>query len=283
MSMTWTPLPLALENALAPIYYSAINIKYLTAFWQKYQSEFPDLVVSIKGGLNVTRLVPEGSKAFIDRSVDTIVRHFPKDQPRPKLIFEIARVDPKTLYEETIGYIKEHVDNDTIYGISLSEVGVGSIQKALSVAPVECVEIEFSLICQDILQNGVLQELWENNVVVVAYSPLGRGLRLQGHHRPVFREKLPHKLQVGRLVAEVRSCKGHSLDSLALSWILSGISKVANIVPIPSGSTPEKVDANLGSIVESTREDLDKISAISAAHPVQGYRYNEHHASLEFA
>lgn len=148
----------------------------MTAFWQKYQSEFPDLVVSIKGGLNVTRLVPEGSKAFIDRSVDTIVRHFPKDQPRPKLIFEIARVDPKTLYEETIGYIKEHVDNDTIYGISLSEVGVGSIQKALSVAPVECVEIEFSLICQDILQNGVLQELWENNVVVVAYSPLGRGL-----------------------------------------------------------------------------------------------------------
>lgn len=58
---------------------------------------------------------------------------------------------------------------------------------------------------------------------------------------------------------------------------------MANILPIPSGSTPEKVDANLGSIVESTREDLDKISAISAAHPVQGYCCNEHHASLKFA
>lgn len=329
MSLTWTPKPVPLEDALKTMYYTAskynvrfynggefygpdeINLKYLAAFWEKYQKEFPDLVVSIKGAMNVETLAPDGSKASIEKGIAVILKHFPKDKARPKLIFEIARVDPKVPYDETIGYIKAHLEKGDIDGISLSEVGVGSIQKALSVAPIECVEIELSLICQDIFHNGVLEELSKNNVAVIAYSPLGRGFLTERtandfdsfynlcHREGDFRgyidkfseKNYPANCKYVSKLQEFAHKKGTTLESLALSWILSvseqvdfqGIKKVSKIIPIPSGSTSEKVDANLGHILKLSRADLDEITAIGKEYPIQGMRYNEHHASLEFA
>lgn len=324
MSMTWTPKPVPLEDAIATMYYSClkynirflnggefygpnkINLQYLAAFWEKYQKEFPDLVVSIKGAIDTKTLTPDGSKESIDKGIASILEYFPQSASRPKLIFEIARVDPKVPYDETIGYIKAHVDSGAIDGISLSEVGVGSIQKALAVAPIECVEVEFSLICQDIFQDGVLKELSEKNVTVVAYSPLGRGFLtdrtandfdsfynlchregdIRGYIDKFSEKNYKHNTQYVAKLQEFAHKKGMSLEALALSWILSvsgqtdfqGIKKVTKIVPIPSGSTPEKVDANLGSLVVLDRADLDEITAIGLEFPIKGYRYNEAHA-----
>lgn len=329
MSLTWTPNPVPLEEALETMHYVAskynvrffnggefygpdeINIKYLAAFWEKYQKEFPDLIVSIKGAGDTKTLAPGGSKEAIAKSVGAILRHFPKDKARPKLFFQSARVDPKVPYDETIGYINEHVKNGDIDGISLSEVGVGSIQKALSVAPIDCVEIELSLICPDIFYNGVLEELSKNNVAVIAYSPLGRGFLTERtandfdsfykliHREGDFRgtidkfseENYSANTKFVSKLQEFAHKKGTTLESLALSWILSiseetdfqGIKKVAKIIPIPSASTTEKVDANLGHILKLSRAELDEITAIGKEYPIQGLRYNEHHASLEFA
>ena len=60
-------------------------------------------------------------------------------------------------------------------GISLSEVGANSIRKAASVHKISAVEVEFSLFCTDILENGVAKACAELNIPIVAYSPLGRG------------------------------------------------------------------------------------------------------------
>lgn len=76
-----------------------------------------------------------------------------------------------------------------------------------------------------------------------------------------------------------------------MSWILAlsentdlyGIKKIAKVVPIPSGSTPEKVDANLGLVVDLTHDDLEEIAQIAKNYPIQGYRYNAHHKAFEFA
>lgn len=329
MSLTWSPTPATLDDALKTMHYTAskynvrffnggefygpdeINLKYLAAFWEKYQNEFPDLIISIKGAMNIQTMTPDGGKESIDNGIATILKYFPKDKARPKLMFQIARVDPKVPYDESVGYIKTHVDNGDIDGISLSEVGVGSIQKALSVAPIDCVEIEFSLFCQDIFHNGVLEELSNNNVAVVAYSPLGRGFLTErtandfdsffkvinregdfrGHIDKFSAENFPVNCKYVSKLQEFAHKKGTTLESLALSWILSvsgqedyqGIKKVAKIVPIPSGSTPDKVDANLGNVVKLSRADLDEITAIGKEYPVQGLRYNKHHANLEFA
>lgn len=86
-----------------------------------------------------------------------------------------ARVDPNTPIEETIGYIAEYVKAGKLGGISLSEVGANSIRKAAGVHKISAVEVEFSLFCTDILDNGVAKACAELNIPIVAYSPLGRG------------------------------------------------------------------------------------------------------------
>lgn len=330
MSLTWTPTPAPLEQALETMHYSASkygvrffnggefygpdlnNILILAEFWKAYHKEFPDLTISIKGGCDLKTLAPDGSKPSIKRSVDNILKFFPREMnPRPKLIFEMARVDKTVPYDETIGFIKTHVDAGEIDGISLSEVGIDSIRKALSVSPIQFVELELSLICQDILDNGILRELSEQNITVVAYSPLGRGFltertandfdsfyklcRREGDVRGMI-DKFSEKNYWGNTkfaakLQEFAHKKNTTLEVLALSWILAlsentdlyGIKKIAKVVPIPSGSTPEKVDANLGLVVDLTHGDLEEIAQIAKNYPIQGYRYNAHHKAFEFA
>lgn len=78
-------------------------------------------------------------------------------------------------YEETIGYIAEYVKAGKVGGISLSEVTADLIRRAAAVHKISAVEVEFSLFCTDILDNGVAKACAELNIPIVAYSPLGRG------------------------------------------------------------------------------------------------------------
>ncbi|KAJ8143170.1 hypothetical protein OY671_003684 [Metschnikowia pulcherrima] len=330
MSLTWTPKPKTQQEAIDAIKYvldehqvrfvnggefygpDFINLKYLSAFWEMHGHEYPDLVISVKGGIDVTKLIPDGSKESITRSVQNFASYFPKEKSqRPVLIFEIARVDLNVPYEQTIGYINEFVENGVIDGISLSEVGVGSIEKAVSTAPISAVEVEFSLLCQDIIQNGVLQKAAENNLTIVAYSPLCRGFLtdrtandfqaffdlcqqpgdIRGH---IDRFSKEHFFENSKIVAKLKEfavSKNTTLESLALSWIVAhseledynGIKKFPKIVPIPSGSTAEKIDQNLGSIISLTKQDLADIKQITDANEVKGYRYNAQAKHLDFA
>lgn len=328
--MTWTPNPKPFADAHATIKYALdkhnirflnggefygpdnLNLKLLGEFWTKYGKEYPDLVISIKGGIDLATFTPDGSKASIDRSVKSIASFFPAEKSlRPTLIFEIARVDSRVPYGDTVGFIYDHVKSGVIDGISLSEVGVGSITKALAVAPISCVEVEVSLMCQDVFDNGVVKVLSEHLVPIVAYSPLCRGFLtdqtakdldaffkltqtpgdIRGHLDRFSAENFPNNLKVVTKLYEFAHSKNTTLEALALSWIVSvggqdnyaGFSKVCKIFPIPSGSTPEKIDKNLGSIVQLSKDDLKEIKAITDAHEIVGYRYNAASKHLDFA
>lgn len=330
MSLTWTPTPKSLEESLEIINYSCskydirflnggefygpdlINLKYLLAFWKKYASEYPDLVISVKGGISVERMGPDGSEENLTRSIENFASFFPKEKSkRPTLIYQQARVDPDTPYETSIATINKFVEKGVIDGISLSEVGVGSINKATSVATVSCVEIELSLLCQEIFENGVLKELSDKGITVVAYSPLCRGFLtdrtvndfdsffelcnrpgdIRGHIPRFTKEHFHTNLKIVQKLYEFAQKKNISLESLALSWVISlsgqenyrGIKKVAKIVPIPSGSTPDKVDLNLAHIVKLTRADLDEILEITDNNKPSGDRSSKEIKHLEFA
>jgi pyridoxine 4-dehydrogenase len=325
MSLTWTPKPKPIDEQINILkFVSDYGIKFLNGgefygendvnlkLFQKFLAgNTPEvnrqLVVSIKGGFGPTG--PDGSKEGVSRSIDNILSYFPADiKNRPKLIFEMARVDVKVPYEQTLGYINEYVKSGKLDGISLSEVGVGSIQKAISIASISCVELELSLFTQDILNNGILQILSEHNITVIAYSPLARGLltdytvenpdtfldnvpdgdfkKSTGRFQP---DNFKHNLHLLKLLYNfAHDVKKVSLESLALSWIVSlsqrknfrNFKQVSKIVPIPSGSTPEKITKNLSNIVELTDDDLKTIDDFCTQHPVKGLRYDENHEKL---
>ncbi|KAG7192065.1 uncharacterized protein KQ657_002423 [Scheffersomyces spartinae] len=331
MSMTWTPTPPPTEKSIETLKYVTgekgvsllnggefygsdfANLKLIKKFLDSNEGGInSQLVIGIKGALNNATLAPDGSKESVVRSVNTLTEYFPVDMPnRPKMLFEIARVDPNIPYEDTIGYIADFVKEGKIDGISLSEVGLGSIAKACNVFPISCVELELSLLCQDLITNGILQELSSRQIPIVAYSPLCRGLLTDSHvkNQNSFHDNLhPHDMKnhlekfskenyganmklVNALHEFAHQKKKTSLESLSLSWIVAisgrsnfnGISKVTRILPIPSGSSKEKIDNNLDNIVELTDEDLKEINEISEKYPVQGLRYNAAHEKFTFA
>ncbi|KAI3406880.2 hypothetical protein KGF56_000172 [Candida oxycetoniae] len=324
MSMTWKPNPPPFEQSIETLEFVTSHPEFSTKLLNggefygpddanlKLLKEFVDqnppelnkqLIISIKGGCNAKTLHPDGSRASISRSIENVASYFPPKGQRPTLLFEIARVDSKVPYEETIGYIKEYVDKGVIDGISLSEVGIKSLKKAISVAPISCVELELSLFSQEVFDNGILEELSKTRIPMIAYSPLCRGILtdstaenpekflqnikesgdirniLDRFQSETFNKNLPALQALYKFAHEV---KHTSLESLSLSWILKvseqknfrGIKQITKILPIPSGSTKQRVESNFGSIVQLTDDDLQQIEEILKQHPIHGLRYN---------
>lgn len=98
----------------------------------KYFTQYPDnaekVVLSIKGGLKVGQLVPDGSEENIRRSVDNSLRLL--DGKKKIDIFECARQDPNFPVEHTVVVLAEYVKEGKIGGIGLSEVDAETIRRA---------------------------------------------------------------------------------------------------------------------------------------------------------
>ncbi|EZG70565.1 aldo/keto reductase [Gregarina niphandrodes] len=327
MSMTWRPEPPCLSESVKTLSHVAskytnffnggefygvdnLNLKLLRQFLEdclRNPVKRGPLILSIKGAVDFAAQGPDGSKAGIDRSIANIVSHlndvrdkYPKDQ-RPQLLFEMARVDPRVPYTESIGYIYEHVKNGDIDGISLSETGAKTIEAAASVAPISAVEVEFSLVAQDIRHNGVLDTCKRLGIPIVAYSPLGRGLLtkycVEDPQR--FLDAIPegdmrkaHKLEkflpenfahnAKCLQALQEYAQKHykaDLEQLAVAYIVKiSAQNSANgeptIIPIPSGSTIDKIDRNFKATPPLTDEDINNIHELLDTYKIIGLRYN---------
>ena len=63
-----------------------------------------------------------------------------------------------------------------IGGILLSEVSEKTIRRSANVHQIGMVEAEVSLWSRDIFQNGVAETCKELGIVILAYTPLGRGM-----------------------------------------------------------------------------------------------------------
>lgn len=321
MSMMWRPSPIPIEKCLKTLKFVASdpklgtkilnfgdfygpnnsNLKLLQEFLNSSdQDTLPELIISVKGALDIQKFRPDGSKEGITKSINNLLSYLPKTPKRPQILFEAARVDPRVPYKDTISFIADFVKKGVIDGISLSEVNAGQIKEAASVFPISCVEVELSLMTKDILHNGVLETCSSLNIPIVAYSPLLRGLLTDyaAENGERFYELIKEgdvRKFIGRFQKEnfdanlvlikelydfAHSVKKTSLESLAISWILklsesdsfSGINKVTRIIPIPSGSSIEKFKNTVGGIVELTDSDMEEIADICAKRDVQGSR-----------
>lgn len=321
MSMTWTPNPPPIQQSVEVLDYvrtkygvkffngstyyqmgpEKTNLKLLREFCLKAQD--PDLVISIKGGTELAASGYRGDKEFIDKEIDLINSFFDDLPVKPKIIYQIGRGDSKVPYEESVKYIYDNVKNGKIDGISLSEVSAETFKKAVQIAPISTLEIEFSLFTQDIISNGILEEASKHNVVIVAYSPLCRGILTDfaAEHddflSTISELDIRKKLGLGKFLPENfqknKVCldklysfahkKGTSLESLALSYIkavskskeFEGIANIPQIIAIPSGSTKEKIDKNFGNLINLSVEEIKDIQDILHKNPIHGLRYNQ--------
>lgn len=146
-----------------------------------------------------------------------------------------------------------------------------------------------SLWSTDILENGIAQTCAELKIPVVAYSPLGRGV-LTGSvtsladipagdiRRRMSRfqeENFQHNMKLINEVNSMASRKGVPPGQIALAWVRSLSDKpgMPTIIPIPGGTTVDKVVQNMDGPKLLSDEELAEIDAILKEHTVAGARY----------
>jgi aryl-alcohol dehydrogenase-like predicted oxidoreductase len=193
------------------------------------------------------------------------------------------RVDPKTPIEETVGAMKELVQEGKVRYLGLSEASAQTIRRAHAVHPIAAVQSEYSLWTRDV-EDEVLPTLRELGIALVAYSPLGRGF-LSGRfsspeeldegdfrrYGPRFSgENLKHNLQLAERVKQLAQEKGVTPGQLALAWVLS---RGEQVLPIPGTKRVSYLEENLKAAdIELTPEESERIAqAIPAA---AGDRYD---------
>jgi len=244
-------------------------------------------LLSIKGGLAKNEFRPDGSEENLRRSVDDCLKALKGTKSID--IFECARQDPNTTIEQTVTILAKLVKEGKIGGIGLSEVDAETIRRAHKVHPIAAVEVELSLWSLDILENDVAKTCAELNIPVVAYSPLGRGA-FTGQISSVndipegdFRRHVPkfhdgnyeHNLKLIQEVVRLAKNKGLAPAQIALAWIrtLSNKPGLPTIIPIPGGTTKDKVIQNLEGVQTLTDEEFAEINALLKNHQVKGTRY----------
>ncbi|KAG4424389.1 hypothetical protein IFR04_002445 [Cadophora malorum] len=263
------------------------SLTLLNKYFTMYPEDAEKVVLSIKGGL--VNMKPNGTPEGVKTSIENCLRLL--DGKKSIDIFECARVDKNTPIETTMKALEEFVKAGKIGGIALSEVSADSVKRAAKVTKIVAVEVELSLWSTDILSNGVAAACAENNIPVVAYSPMGRGMLTgqikspddipEGDMRKTMPRFLPENfsrnLDLVKELENLAKQNGCTPAQLALAWTRSISKRNGNpeIIPIPGATTAERVFENSKDVTLSS-EELKAIESILSSFSVAGQRYDSH-------
>jgi aryl-alcohol dehydrogenase-like predicted oxidoreductase len=185
------------------------------------------------------------------------------------------RMDPGTPVEETVGALKELIEQGKILHYGLSEAAPETIRRANAVHPVAAIQTEYSLWTRD-PEAEVLPTARELGIGFVPYSPLGRGF-LTGTIRSLdqlsdddFRrfnprfegDNLEANIRIVEQVDEVARELGAKPGQVALAWLLA---KGDDIAPIPGTTKVENLEQNVAAAeLELSPEQLARLDAVAA-------------------
>lgn len=191
------------------------------------------------------------------------------------------RVDPAVPIEETVGAMKELVEEGKVLHLGLSEAGPDTIRRAHAVHPISVLQSEYSIWTRD-PEAGVLEVLRELGIGLVAYSPLGRGF-LTGAISSVadlseadYRSSSPRFAEEAfaqnmRIVDAVKDVAGE-LDAtpaqVALAWILA---QGDDIAVIPGTKRVTRLDENVAA--DAVTLSADQLARLSSLPTPVGDRY----------
>ncbi|KAI5480326.1 hypothetical protein MNV49_001285 [Pseudohyphozyma bogoriensis] len=228
----------------ADVYGAGENEKLIGAVLKETGDRDKVFVVTKYG---ITPNGPDGSPEYAAKAIDASIERlgFAPDA------WALHRIDRKIPIEKIVeGLVAAQKAGKTKF-IGLSEVTADELRKAHAIHKIDFIEIEYSPWTLTNEKNGVLAAAKELGVVVLAYSPLGRGFLTgrykkfedfanEGDSRTGFprhqKEVWEHNYKLVHLLEEFAAKKGATASQVALAWL---IAQGDNIVPIP-GTKSEK-------------------------------------------
>ncbi|KAL7621872.1 hypothetical protein AAE478_007372 [Parahypoxylon ruwenzoriense] len=179
-------------------------------------------------------------------------------------LYYVHSVNPETPIEETMRALVELKSEGKIKYIGLSNVTSTTLRRAVKIAPVAAVQVEYSAFSRDIegpAGTNLLATCRELGVAVVPSTPLGRGLLTATFSKgeaisdakdirplaiPRFQEANRAKnTQVITQFKAFADRKGCTVSQLALAWLLK---QGTDIFPIPGTKKIEYLEQNWGAL-----------------------------------
>lgn len=233
-----------------------------------------EVVVATKVGFVGSSRDPrpvDGSPQHIARSLDSSLARLGTDRVD---LYYLHRVDRDVPIEESVGAMAQLVETGKVRHLGLSEVALGTVERAASVHPIAAVQIEYSLMTRD-AELELIPGCERLGVGVVGYSPLGIGFLTGSYENPgeapagsrlpkqprMQMEALEANLVMLNRLKQLATRAGVTPAQLALSWILSG----GRVVPIPGSSRVRHLEENLGAL--DLEVDPEVFTALDAAFP----------------
>lgn len=223
------------------------NVQLVGKYFEKFPEDKDKICLSIKGDLNLERFTPDGSAEQLQNDIEKISKYIGKTGKKLD-IYCLGRIDPNLGVEVSVQALKKYLDAGDNKGICLSECSAESIRKALKIAPICAVEIEYSLWSREAEENGVFQICAENNIPIIGHSPLGMGY-LTGTFkslddvegvRGTFDRFQADAIEKNKILVEkighIADKYGATPAQIALEWVRRQSKKNSNypvIIPIP--------------------------------------------------
>ncbi|QBJ79907.1 aldo/keto reductase [Aquitalea sp. USM4] len=200
-------------------------------------------------------------------------------------LYYLHRWDRQVPIEDSVGALADLVAAGKIRSIGLSEVSAATLARAQAVHPIAAVQSEYSLWTRN-PEIALLDACREQQVALVAFSPLGRGFLAGGVRDPSgfaandIRRAMPrfqteHFSRNLRLLDALQGLAtetGFTLAQLAMGWLLA---QSEQVIPIPGTSNVAHLQENLSAdTVTLDMEVLTRLDAIVNENTVSGARYN---------
>jgi aryl-alcohol dehydrogenase-like predicted oxidoreductase len=191
------------------------------------------------------------------------------------------RRDPSVPIEETVGAMKELIDEGKVRYLGLSEVSPETLRRANAVHPISALQSEYSL-WERRVEREILPAARELGIGFVPYSPLGRGF-LTGtvnvetlaendfrRTNPRFsKESARSNQQIVDAVREVATELKATPAQVALAWVLS---RGDDVVPIPGTKRVRYLEENVEAL--DLHLTVEQLAALDRLHErTAGSRY----------
>lgn len=239
-------------DAYGPSSEMGVNERALVAALRRHPDALDRVIVATKGGH--TR-GPEATW-WVDGSPEHLARAARDSASRLGLdalpLFQHHRPDPQVPYDESMGALRQLVDDGVAVRLGVSNVDVDQLKVAIDVLGDRLVSVQNEYSPAQQANEPVLRMCEQRGLAFLAWGPLGGRAAAKGIG------------DTASAFAQVATKHAVSPQRVALAWLLD-LSPV--MIPIPGSSRPESVRDS----VEATRLELDDDDrALLAGTPGQG-------------
>lgn len=197
-------------------------------------------------------------------------------------LYYLHRWDKSVPIEDSVGALRDLVQDGVVGAIGLSEVSAATLKRAHAVHPIAAVQSEYSLWSR--ASQAVLDTCREIGATFVAFSPLGRGFFAGGVRDPAglvegdLRRGMPRfqepnfarNLAVLEQFEAVAREAGCTPAQLALAWLLDQ----PNVLPLFGTTSIEHLTENVASVaVRVSPELLARAEQLVSDATIAGERY----------